>query len=116
VFKITQHSRDIALMESLIKFLDCGSCSQSLNIHQQVVDFYVNKFIDLTDKVIMFFQKYNILGVKSKDFKDFCKVVELMQNKAHLTAEGLGYAQIRKIKAGMNKGRPYAALSEGEVD
>jgi hypothetical protein len=38
------------------------------------------------------------------DYLDWCKVAELMQNKEHLTASGLD--QIRKIKAGINKGRP----------
>jgi hypothetical protein len=37
------------------------------------------------------------------DYLDWCKVAELMKNKAHLTWEGL--SKIRKIKAGMNKGR-----------
>ena len=36
--------------------------------------------------------------VKSDDFKDLCKVVELMKQKKHLTKNGL--KQIRKIKAG----------------
>ena len=65
------------------------------------------KFSDLIDKIIPpIFTKngwFSILGVKSKDFADWCKAAELMKNKAHLTAEGLD--QIRKIKAGMNKGR-----------
>jgi hypothetical protein len=39
------------------------------------------------------------------DYEDFCKVAELMKNKAHLTQEGLN--QILKIKDGMNKGRVY---------
>jgi hypothetical protein len=34
-----------------------------------------------------------------------------MQNKAHLTAEGL--EEIRKIKAGMNRGRPNENSVEG---
>jgi len=41
--------------------------------------------------------------VKSKDFADFCKVVDIIKVKGHLTAEGLD--QIRKIKSGMNTGR-----------
>ena len=57
----------------------------------------------LKKKIIPFFNKYKIQGVKQLDFLDFCKIVELMKNKAHLTKEGL--AQIRKIKAGMNKAR-----------
>lgn len=99
VLKLTQHSRDEQLMRNLIEFLDCGN----IYIYNEVVDLRITKFNDLTNKVLPFFNKYQILGVKSKDLKDFCKVTELMLNKAHLTGSGLD--QIRKIKAGMNKGR-----------
>ena len=50
-----------------------------------------------------FFDKYPLLGVKSKDFSDFCIMANLIKDKAHLTQEGLN--KIRQIKAGMNKGR-----------
>ena len=54
-------------------------------------------------KIIPFFKKYQIHGVKAKDFSDFCRAASLMKDKKHLTVEGL--EQIRKIKAGMNRGR-----------
>jgi hypothetical protein len=41
------------------------------------------------------------MGIKYKDFEDFCKVAKLMQNKAHLTEEGLN--QIRQIKVEQRK-------------
>jgi len=56
-----------------------------------------------SSKIIPFFSKYPIEGVKAKDFDDFCKVAELMKSKVHLTSDGL--EQIRKIKSGMNRGR-----------
>jgi hypothetical protein len=40
------------------------------------------------------------------DFNDFCKIADLMQNKSHLTPDGL--EQIRQIKSGMNRGRVYS--------
>lgn len=61
------------------------------------------QFGDVLEIIIPFFNKYPIHGAKSKDFQDFCKVAELMKNKAHLTPSGL--ARIREIKEGMNKGR-----------
>lgn len=100
VFQITQHSRDEQLMRSLIEYLDCGLV---FNQTETAVVFKVMKFSDLIEKIIPFFVKYPILGVKAKDFVDWCKVAELMKNKKHLTTEGLN--QIRQIKAGMNKGR-----------
>ena len=59
----------------------------------------------MNDKVIPFFSKYKIQGVKYLDYLDFVKVAELMKNKAHTTAEGVDI--IWKIKANMNKGRKF---------
>jgi predicted GTPase len=67
------------------------------------VNFIVKQFSDITEKIIPFFDKYKIVGIKSQDYQDFKKVAELMKNKAHLTSEG--FDLICKIKEGMNKGR-----------
>ena len=84
-----------------MEYLDCGYVySQS---QQKAVDLRVEKLSDLNDKVIPFFTKYLVLGVKALDFADFTKVADLMKDKNHLNQEGLD--QIRKIKAGMNRGR-----------
>lgn len=69
----------------------------------QLVNLVVKKFADITDKIIPFFDKYPLQGVKALEFSDFKRVANLMQNKAHLTEEGL--AQIRSIKSGMNFSR-----------
>ena len=53
------------------------------------MDFVVNKFSDIKEKIIPFFFKFPIQGVKSKDFIAFCKIAKLMENKAYLTTEGL---------------------------
>jgi len=98
-FKLTQHSKDDQLMESFIEYFGAGNTYK----YREVVDFKIAKFKDLTDKVIPFFKKYPIVGVKALDFSDFCKVAELMKNKAHLTSEGL--EEIQKIRLGMNKRR-----------
>jgi hypothetical protein len=57
----------------------------------------------LTEKIIPFFNKYPILGVKNQDFKDFCRVVSLIKEKKHKTP--LGLDEILKLKAGMNLDR-----------
>ena len=63
----------------------------------------VTKFDDIVNIIIPFYNKYPIHGVKALDFKDFCLVAEMMKEKKHLTQKGLEL--IRKIKAGMNRGR-----------
>lgn len=100
-FKVTQDARDELLLKSLKDFFQCGSYYERKGGEHG--DYICEKFGDVLEIIIPFFNKYPIHGAKSKDFSDFCKVAELMKTKAHLTP--LGLDQIRGIKAGMNKGR-----------
>nr|YP_009741025.1 LAGLIDADG endonuclease [Fusarium pseudograminearum]YP_010390907.1 LAGLIDADG endonuclease [Fusarium louisianense]YP_010391118.1 LAGLIDADG endonuclease [Fusarium ussurianum]YP_010391175.1 LAGLIDADG endonuclease [Fusarium vorosii]AYN73101.1 LAGLIDADG endonuclease [Fusarium graminearum]QID42285.1 LAGLIDADG endonuclease [Fusarium culmorum]UPX01858.1 LAGLIDADG endonuclease [Fusarium gerlachii]DAC73461.1 TPA_asm: LAGLIDADG endonuclease [Fusarium graminearum CS3005]QID41609.1 LAGLIDADG endonucle len=100
-FNVTQHSIDKVFMNSLVAFWGCGKVF--LRFRENKVDFQILKLKDLTDKVIPLFQSISLQGVKSKDFADFCKAVDIMKVKGHLTNEGLD--QIRRLKAGMNRGR-----------
>lgn len=100
-FQITQHSRDVELMKAFIEYLGCGN--YYLKTKQDVGDFVVSGLSDITAKIIPFFKKYPIVGVKALDFSDFCKASKLIKDKAHLTEPGL--ENIRLIKAGMNRGR-----------
>jgi hypothetical protein len=68
-----------------------------------MVIFKVTSYSDISEKIIPFFNKYPVLGVKSKDFEDFKKVANLMEKRLHLTPEGLD--QIKKMKLGMNRKR-----------
>ena len=99
VFKLTQHSRDVALMQSLIKYLACGNVTERSK--QPAVDFTVTKFPDILEKIMPFCINLPLQGVKHLDFLKFVKVIELMKNKAHLTKEGL--EQIREIESSMNR-------------
>ena len=60
-----------------MKYFKCGN----IYIKGNAYDFRVTKFIDITEKIIPFFKKYPVLGVKALDFDDWCKVAELMQEK-----------------------------------
>jgi hypothetical protein len=66
-------------------------------------DYLVYKLSDLTDKIIPFFDKYPILGVKYLEFNDFKLVSEMMIKKEHLTKKGVD--QIIKIQSNMNTNR-----------
>ena len=101
IFTLTQHARDGQLMVNISKYLDCGTIVRQ-NL-EDAVYVKVTKFSDILEKVIPFFQKNLIQGVKNEDFLDFCKVAELIKNKVHLTEEGL--KEIRLIKDGTNRGR-----------
>ena len=98
-FQITQHFKDIQLIENLRIFLDCGA----LIPYRNAIDLRVWRFSDLTEKIIPLFQKHPLVGFKYLDFLDFCKVAEIMKANQHLTVKGLN--QIMKIKNGINSSR-----------
>ena len=98
---IAQHKKDEQLIQSFINYFGCGKLY--IRTNEDICDFKVLIFKDITNKIIPFFQKYPILGIKALDFADWCKVAELMQNKVHLTKEGID--EIKKIKSRMNTGR-----------
>lgn len=101
LFTLTQHSRDLELLESIKEYLGCGAVKQSSS--RAICILKVIKFSDNFEKIIPFINKHKIFGVKLSDFIDWCEVAELINSKKHLTPEGL--EKIKLIKARMNKGR-----------
>nr|YP_010390816.1 LAGLIDADG endonuclease [Fusarium brasilicum]UPX01610.1 LAGLIDADG endonuclease [Fusarium brasilicum]UPX01662.1 LAGLIDADG endonuclease [Fusarium brasilicum] len=93
-FEIAQHIRDELTMATFTSFFNCGIISR---YSEDMVKYRCTKFSDLNTLIIPFFKEYLPLGNKLLDFEDFGKVALLLDNKAHLTEEGLN--GIRKIKA-----------------
>ncbi len=99
-FTITQHSRDKQLMISLIDFFNCGH----LNIrNNNCFNLTIRKFTDLDTKIIPFFSKYPIIGDKLLNFQNFIEASKLINNKEHLSIDGI--AKLVAIKNGMNTKR-----------
>lgn len=91
-FSITQDIRDELFIKMLVPYFNCGSVSYD----RGCINFTVTRFYDIYEKMIPFFHKYDIIGVKYYQFKIWCEVAELMKDKKHLTAEGL--LRISKLK------------------
>lgn len=97
IYNVIQHIRDEILIRSLVDYLDCGR----VFIYNNALKFEVYKFSDLVDKILPFFQNYNLGGVKLHDFNCFVLAAEIIQNKGHFTKEGL--EKLRKIKSNLYK-------------
>lgn len=111
-FILTQHSRDESLIKSIITILGCGRYIPRSK--KEYGEFVVEKFSDILEKIIPFFEKYSLQGIKYQNFSDFKAVAALMQNRSHLTLEGL--EEIRKIKSGMNSQRQHPSLLSEEPE
>lgn len=87
ILQLAQHKRDILLLKSLITYLGCGRVEE--NEKYSTAYYVVSKFDDILEKVIPFFDKHQIEGVKSSDYQIFKKIALMLQEKQHLTPEGL---------------------------
>lgn len=103
-FKISQHSRDQLLMRSFVTYWGSGSYFQYTD--KSLGDYRCVNFVDIYGKIIPFFKKYPILGIKALDFNDWSLGAEILESRAHLTYEGL--ARLKSLKEGMNKGRKWS--------
>lgn len=102
-FRITQHSRDVRLMEKILEYFGSGKIYEyngKSAVSLTVVDMKV-----ITNIIVPFFNKNPIVGIKFYDYLDWCKIHSLMINRSHLTVEGID--SIKKIKSGMNRGRSF---------
>lgn len=100
-FQVTQHSRDLLLMQTIVKYLNCGRVRDRYST--PAVDFIVNSHKDITTNIITLLEKYPLQTVKQLDYKDFCKAAEIIRKKEHLTLDGM--VKIKTIKEGMNTKR-----------
>lgn len=100
-FSVSQDSRDAEFMASLVNYFGCGKYYLAKN--RESGDFVVQNFSDIWNKIIPFFDKHQILGVKAKDFEDWKIAAKLVAEKEHLTESGL--EKIRQIRLNMNSRR-----------
>ncbi len=101
VFQITQHGRDKQLLNILLNYFGCGTLEK--DNRKSVYHFSVYKFSDNYDKIMPFFKQNNLVGKKALDFKDWCKIGEIIRSGDHLTPKG--FQNIKEIRSEMNNGR-----------
>jgi len=97
-FQIRLHSKDKALLEQIKSYFCAGGIYKQ---ESESVQLRVESVKDLA-KVLDHFDRYLLITQKRADYALFKQAVELLQNKKHLTMEGL--RNIVGIKASMNKG------------
>jgi hypothetical protein len=79
-FILTQHTRDLDLMQKLVQVLECGILTKYGR--KPAVDLTVMKFGDINTKIIPFLNKYPLQSSKRHEFADFGKIAEYMKDKA----------------------------------
>jgi Cytochrome c oxidase subunit III/LAGLIDADG endonuclease len=103
-FSISQHKRDIALLENLVTYFN-GGLVETVKTRPTQSSYVVYKFDDILNKIIPFFDTYPLQGKKRLDFYDFKKIASITEKntKYHENSELL--KEILKIKKNMNRNR-----------
>jgi hypothetical protein len=107
-FQLGLHSKDLYLLNLLQEYLGgVGSIHSARN--RDIVNYSIDSIKDL-NKLILHLVKYPLLTQKAADYLLFKEAVELMNNKDHLTLDGLN--KLVNIKASMNLGLSDMLKSE----
>lgn len=102
--KITQHWHSADLLFIIKDFIGCGSVVID-NRKEKTLKYHVTNLIDIKESLIPLLEKNPLLTSKRLDYLDFKKVVNMVDNKVHLTSEGENL--LIEIKKSINKGRSY---------
>uniref|UniRef100_UPI00211461E4 hypothetical protein n=1 Tax=Aspergillus sclerotioniger TaxID=319627 RepID=UPI00211461E4 len=98
IFKISLHNKDRELLESIKRYLGVGKIYKH---GKDSIEFRVSGLKNIR-RVINHFEKYPLITKKVADYILFKQAVEQVQNKKHLTKEGL--LKLVEIKASLNLG------------
>ena len=96
-FRVVQHQRDTALLNKFKIYFEFGKVGKN---HGDRQEFRVRGMKNV-EKLINFFETYPLKSCKRKDFELFCKVIQKMKRKEHLTKNGL--IEIANIASQMNR-------------
>ena len=99
-FEIELREDDEPILQKIKETLGCGFIYRLEYKRYQKwrphVKYQVGSFRDIKEKVIPFFRKYPPQAKKKKQFELFCIVAEMMEQKLHMTEEGI--QKIRSLR------------------
>ena len=92
-FYVKLIEKDKKILYELKKFFRCGNVyfqKDKRENHQDCYRYEVANRQDLREIIIPFFQEHHLkFPSKNKDFKIFCKLMEMVKQKKHLNGTGL---------------------------
>jgi LAGLIDADG endonuclease len=113
---VTQGEKSRQALRALQDYFGCGKIfvnRRTDNHKGNLYRFCVRSVADLRNKIIPFFQANPLRTAKQEDFEKFVRVLELMEEKKHLSFEGI--AVIAGIVQTMNRKKPSRFLESSET-
>ena len=95
--RIAQHKRDEEVLHKIRSVLQCGAVVKS---HGDILELRV-RGIEQLNHLVRFFKKHPLHTTKKRNFELFAQVIALMNEREHLTRNGL--RKIALLAAKMNR-------------
>jgi hypothetical protein len=112
-FRIVQHEKDEQVLERIKSYFGFGNVViNRTDYHGTRKEFRV-RGMDNLKKIVGFFNEHNLNTSKQKDFEIFAKVIEMMEDKKHLSKEGID--EIAKMISLMNRKPKIKYLESSET-
>ena len=115
-FVVTQGERSIDSLFIIKKYFDCGKIyinRRKDNHKENICRYCVRSIHELSDKIILFFQKNRLQTAKKSDFGKFVTIIRMIKEKEHL--KNSGKIKIAKIIQEMNRRVPSRFLESSET-
>ena len=100
-FRIVQHEKDEFVLYKIKEYFGFGNVKINRTDHHGTRKEFRVRGLENLNKIIEFFRQYPLKTSKRKDFEIFSEVIEMMNEKKHLTKEGLD--NIAKLISNMNR-------------
>ena len=111
-FRIVQHEKDVTVLHKIKNYFGFGEVTINCTDHHGTRMNFKVRGLENLNKIVKFFKKYQLRTSKKENFEIFSKVIQIMNDKKHLTKEGLD--SIAKLISGMNKKPILSYLESSE--
>ncbi len=86
-FSVSQNADRSEVLTLMQTYFQCGSIRPDRS--DKTLKYEIRSIDDLVSKVLPHFAQYPLLSAKQREVERFARICELVQQKAHLTQEGI---------------------------
>jgi hypothetical protein len=102
-FAVAQGASSRDVLEDMVRFFGCGKVyrnSRHDNHREDMFRYCVQRFGDLRDVIVPFFEEHPLRTSKRANFEKFARIIGLMDLRRHLSVPGI--VEIAEISETMN--------------
>jgi hypothetical protein len=112
-FRIVQHEKDESVLYKIKNYFGFGEVKINRTDHHGTRKEFRVRGLGNLNKIIEFFKQYPLETSKKKDFEIFSEVIDLMNERKHLSKKGLD--KIAKLISSMNRRPNLKYLESSET-